>query len=203
MAISDGALIPGQPSGPAAGLAARTRGAVPVAVAALPCLGAASATVAEAMPMPFTPPTRHTARHDPLTSARCAPTARPSYPYARLPAKHPHGGREHCRPGHCRVPAWRKSARTSRAAFSSGLLDVTLPVDSAGHVNPALIVAWVRLRDAWWWWFGMAEAEAEADEVAANRELWTQANSEYADEHALRAWAAEDITWGIFDALPI
>jgi 2-polyprenyl-3-methyl-5-hydroxy-6-metoxy-1,4-benzoquinol methylase len=38
-----------------------------------------------------------------------------------------------------------------------------------------------------------------ADEVAANRELWTQANSEYADEHAYRAWAAEDITWGIFN----
>jgi Transposase IS116/IS110/IS902 family len=33
----------------------------------------------------------------------------------------------------------------------------------------------------------MAETGAGADEVAANRELWTQANSEYADEHALRA----------------
>ena len=44
----------------------------------------------------------------------------------------------------------------------------------------------------------MADAGAKADEVAANRELWTQANSEYADEHAYRAWAAEDITWGIF-----
>jgi 2-polyprenyl-3-methyl-5-hydroxy-6-metoxy-1,4-benzoquinol methylase len=45
----------------------------------------------------------------------------------------------------------------------------------------------------------MAEAGAGADGVAANRELWTQANSEYADEHAYRAWAAEDITWGIFN----
>ncbi len=45
----------------------------------------------------------------------------------------------------------------------------------------------------------MAEAEAGADEVAANRELWTQANSEYADEHAYHAWTAEDITWGIFN----
>lgn len=45
----------------------------------------------------------------------------------------------------------------------------------------------------------MAEAGARADEVAANRELWTQANSEYTDEHAGRAWAAEDITWGIFN----
>ena len=45
----------------------------------------------------------------------------------------------------------------------------------------------------------MAEAGAGADEVAANRDLWTQANSEYGDEHADRAWAAEDITWGIFN----
>ena len=45
----------------------------------------------------------------------------------------------------------------------------------------------------------MAEAGAGANEVAANRELWTQANSEYNDEHAYRAWAAEDITWGIFN----
>ena len=45
----------------------------------------------------------------------------------------------------------------------------------------------------------MADAGARADEVAANRELWTQANSEYTDEHAYRAWAAEDITWGIFN----
>jgi SAM-dependent methyltransferase len=45
----------------------------------------------------------------------------------------------------------------------------------------------------------MAEAGAGADEMAANREVWTQANSEYADGHAYRAWAAEDITWGIFD----
>ena len=45
----------------------------------------------------------------------------------------------------------------------------------------------------------VAGAGARADEVAANRELWTQANSEYTDEHACRAWAAEDITWGIFN----
>jgi hypothetical protein len=84
VAISDGALIPGQPSGPAPGLAKRTRSAVAV-VAALPCLGAASATAAEAMPVPFAPPTRRTARHGPLTSPDCAPRARPGYPYARLP----------------------------------------------------------------------------------------------------------------------
>jgi hypothetical protein len=43
-----------------------------------------------------------------------------------------------------------------------------------------------------WWWCGMAEVGAGADEVAANRELWTQVNTEYADEHAYRAWGAED-----------
>jgi hypothetical protein len=36
-------------------------------------------------------------------------------------------------------------------------------------------------------------------DVAANRELWTRVNAEYADEHAVRAWAADEITWGIFD----
>lgn len=45
----------------------------------------------------------------------------------------------------------------------------------------------------------MAETGAGADDVAANRELWTRANSEYAGEHAVRAWAAADITWGIFN----
>jgi 2-polyprenyl-3-methyl-5-hydroxy-6-metoxy-1,4-benzoquinol methylase len=45
----------------------------------------------------------------------------------------------------------------------------------------------------------MTEAGAREDEVAANREPWTQANREYAGEHAVRAWAAEDITWGIFN----
>ncbi len=45
----------------------------------------------------------------------------------------------------------------------------------------------------------MAEAGTGADEVAANRELWTRANSEYGDEHAVRGWAAEDIAWGIFN----
>ena len=45
----------------------------------------------------------------------------------------------------------------------------------------------------------MRMAGAGADGVAANRELWTQANSEYTDEHAGRAWTAEDITWGIFN----
>ena len=45
----------------------------------------------------------------------------------------------------------------------------------------------------------MAETGAGTDDVAANRELWTRANSEYADEHAVRAWAAADITWGIFN----
>ena len=45
----------------------------------------------------------------------------------------------------------------------------------------------------------MGDAKAAAREAAANRELWTRANHEYADDHAYRAWAAEDITWGIFN----
>jgi SAM-dependent methyltransferase len=36
-------------------------------------------------------------------------------------------------------------------------------------------------------------------DAADNRELWTRVNGEYADEHAFRAWAAEDITWGVFN----
>jgi SAM-dependent methyltransferase len=36
--------------------------------------------------------------------------------------------------------------------------------------------------------------------LAHNRSLWTIANSEFTDEHAHRAWAAEEITWGLFGA---
>jgi SAM-dependent methyltransferase len=36
-------------------------------------------------------------------------------------------------------------------------------------------------------------------DAAANRELWTQTNAKYTDQHAHRAWAAEEITWGVFD----
>ena len=39
--------------------------------------------------------------------------------------------------------------------------------------------------------------DAGAD-VARNRALWTIVNSEFTDEHAFRAWAAEEITWGLF-----
>ena len=45
----------------------------------------------------------------------------------------------------------------------------------------------------------MGDADAAAREAAANRAVWTRANREYGDDHANRAWAAEDITWGIFD----
>jgi hypothetical protein len=38
----------------------------------------------------------------------------------------------------------------------------------------------------------MGDATA-AGEAAANREVWTRANREYADDHAYRAWAAEDM----------
>lgn len=36
-------------------------------------------------------------------------------------------------------------------------------------------------------------------DVAANRELWAQVNAEYSAEHAFGAWAAGDITWGVFN----
>ena len=36
-------------------------------------------------------------------------------------------------------------------------------------------------------------------EAAANRELWTRVNAEYTEEHAFRAWGAQEIAWGIFN----
>src|SRR6201982_1434835 len=63
--------------------------------------------------------------------------------------------------------------------------------------DSALIVAWACIRDTWW--REMAETGTGTDDVAATRQLWTRATSEYADEHAVRAWAAADITWGIFN----
>ena len=38
-----------------------------------------------------------------------------------------------------------------------------------------------------------------ADEASANRDLWTQVSRRLYDEHAFRAWAASEITWGIFN----
>ncbi len=37
-----------------------------------------------------------------------------------------------------------------------------------------------------------------SDYVARNRELWTKTNAEYTDAKAHAAWAAEEITWGVF-----
>ena len=37
-----------------------------------------------------------------------------------------------------------------------------------------------------------------ADYASRNREVWTKANAEYTDRRAAEAWAAEDITWGMF-----
>jgi SAM-dependent methyltransferase len=36
------------------------------------------------------------------------------------------------------------------------------------------------------------------DDAAANRAEWTRTNVEYTDAHALRAWSADEITWGLF-----
>lgn len=38
----------------------------------------------------------------------------------------------------------------------------------------------------------------EPDSVAANRERWTIRNAEWTDANAARAWAREEITWGMF-----
>jgi len=39
---------------------------------------------------------------------------------------------------------------------------------------------------------------SEPDYLARNREAWTQSNAEYTDDQARRAWAADEITWGMF-----
>jgi SAM-dependent methyltransferase len=39
---------------------------------------------------------------------------------------------------------------------------------------------------------------SDADHVALNRERWTQSNEDYTDQSALRAWARDHITWGVF-----
>jgi SAM-dependent methyltransferase len=39
---------------------------------------------------------------------------------------------------------------------------------------------------------------SEPDYVALNRERWTESNTEYTDPDALRSWAKEAITWGVF-----
>jgi SAM-dependent methyltransferase len=36
------------------------------------------------------------------------------------------------------------------------------------------------------------------EHAVRNRELWTRSNAEYTDESAERAWAQEEITWGMF-----
>ena len=45
----------------------------------------------------------------------------------------------------------------------------------------------------------MADERQAGGEAGLNRDMWTQANAEYTQAHAVRAWAAEEITWGIFD----
>src|ERR1700720_1264431 len=41
--------------------------------------------------------------------------------------------------------------------------------------------------------------QAAGGEADLNRDMWTQANAEYTQAHAAWAWAAEEITWGIFN----
>ena len=37
------------------------------------------------------------------------------------------------------------------------------------------------------------------DDLAANRAQWTRTNAEYSDAQGMRAWAAAEISWGVFD----
>jgi SAM-dependent methyltransferase len=39
---------------------------------------------------------------------------------------------------------------------------------------------------------------SEPDYVANNRVLWTRTNAEFTDPNASRAWASEEVTWGVF-----
>ena len=38
-----------------------------------------------------------------------------------------------------------------------------------------------------------------SEDVARNRDVWTRANAQYTDEQARRKWAADEITWGVWD----
>ena len=44
----------------------------------------------------------------------------------------------------------------------------------------------------------MSSPDPLADSVAANVAEWTSTNAKYTDASAERAWAAEEITWGVF-----
>ena len=39
---------------------------------------------------------------------------------------------------------------------------------------------------------------SEPDYVAQNRALWTRSNAEYTDSNGSRAWAKDEVTWGVF-----
>lgn len=46
---------------------------------------------------------------------------------------------------------------------------------------------------------GDGRARLGPEDVALNRALWTQINADHTDADAQRHWAAEEITWGLFD----
>jgi SAM-dependent methyltransferase len=39
---------------------------------------------------------------------------------------------------------------------------------------------------------------SHAEDAARNRDVWTKANAEYTDRQAERAWATDEISWGMF-----
>jgi len=38
-----------------------------------------------------------------------------------------------------------------------------------------------------------------SEDAARNRDVWTRANAQFTDEEARRKWAADEITWGVWD----
>jgi ubiquinone/menaquinone biosynthesis C-methylase UbiE len=43
------------------------------------------------------------------------------------------------------------------------------------------------------------DRHAAGGEADLNRDMWSKVNAEYAQAHAALAWAAEEITWGVFN----
>ena len=43
------------------------------------------------------------------------------------------------------------------------------------------------------------DLQAAGREASLNRDMWTQMNADYTQAHAAAVWAAEEITWGVFN----
>lgn len=126
-------------------------------------------------------PQMHNGRVFPMATPggrQITPLCAPQRMGAEIPAATPNGGSS----------AWGFIARLTQSGAAGGLVCPVL--QWAGVSGPA------GCRD---WRCGMGDTGTAAGEAAANRELRTRTNREHADDHAYRAWAAEDITWGVFN----